>query len=179
MGSLHRLLPSGNVDNDETPETNDERRSVISPTPRRNDVSSLPHDRDDVPTTRYACFSKDLPPLLTSRPIHSFVLSKDVLDHLVEVYSTSIHLQPLPLFDSEELEQVRQMRPRRYLLDSFCALSFLFSDDSLYGDQQTTIARQYAKSAREVVIPLASDASPRTDILRALCLLALYDMKCR
>jgi hypothetical protein len=100
-----------------------------------------------------------------------------MLDHLKGVYLSSIHLQPLPLLDAEDLEQLTMMRSQNYLLDSFCALTILFSEQGYYGEQELTFARERADSARDVVNSLALEASSQPSVLQALCLLALQDMK--
>jgi len=75
------------------------------------------------------------------------------------------------------LEQLNQMQSQQYLVDSFCALTILFSDHSLYGDQKLACAREHADAARNVVNSLSLEASSQLEVLQALCLLALFDMK--
>jgi len=172
---LRRLLPGG-VDNvTRLIETDEEEFSASSQTPLRHPTTSLSHELSPAPETHHSRFPAGSTTVLT--PTYSSGPSKDMLDHLKVVYSSSIHLQPLPLLDTEDLEQLSQMRSQEYLLNSFCALTILFSEQGYYSEHELTFARERANSAREVVNSLALAASPQPDVLQALCLLALYDMK--
>ena len=172
---LHSLLPEG-VGNAGFPlETDEEGFSASSHTPVRESTTYLPYDNAPMPMIRYDFFPAGYMTVLT--PIFSPALSRNMLNQLIEVYNSNIHLQPLPLFDLEDLEQLSQMRARQYLVESFCALTILFSEHGNSLDQRMAFAREYADSARNVVNALALEASPRADVLQALCLLALFDMK--
>lgn len=172
---LRRLLPGG-VDNAvRLAEIDEEEFTASSQTPSRYPTASLSNDPPPVPRTRYSLFPADFTTLLT--PTSSTDPSGDMLDHLKEVYLSSIHLQPLPLLDLEDLGRLNQTRSQDYLFDSFCALTISFSEHGHYVEQKLEIARERADSARNAVNSLALGASSQPDVLQALCLLALYDMK--
>ncbi|PIA93177.1 hypothetical protein CB0940_05143 [Cercospora beticola] len=98
--------------------------------------------------------------------------------HLADVYRSFIHLQPLPLFDEDQLHgEITQQRGRTYLLHAFCALTLAFSDHELYRDKRSELVAGFAESARHMVLPLAAEGSSRLDVLRTLCLLALTEIK--
>lgn len=172
---LRRLLPGG-VDNVRPQGERDEDEfSASSQTPLRQSTLSLPRDPPPILGTRYGPFPAGYTILLT--PKYRSAPDRDMLNHLKEVYYSRIHLQPLPLLDPEDLEQLIEMRSREYLMNSFCALTILSSEGGYHGEQRLAFAQEHADSARNVVNSLASEASSQPDVLQALCLLALYDMK--
>lgn len=100
--------------------------------------------------------------------------------HLADVYRSFVHLQPLPLFDEDQLRgEITEQRGRKYLLHAFCALTLAFSDHELYGDKRSELVAGFAESARHMVLPLAAEGSSRLDVLQTLCLLALTEIKCK
>ncbi|KAF5632034.1 C6 transcription factor [Fusarium sp. NRRL 52700] len=98
--------------------------------------------------------------------------TRDALEHFVEVYKTRIHLQPLPLFKLDRLEEQLLDGPH-FLLWSFMALTLMLSTHTFY-DDQTTFARDfYTRKAEEVVGVLASEGNVSPEVTQALCLIAL------
>lgn len=99
-----------------------------------------------------------------------------MLDHLVAIYRTTFHLQPLPLFSLDYL-QTRLISAPEYLLNSFLALTVPFSDHEFYsGDKKATAIRLYTRSAENLVMSLAFDGAPRLEAEQCLCLLAMNNM---
>ncbi|KAF5574382.1 C6 transcription factor [Fusarium pseudoanthophilum] len=98
--------------------------------------------------------------------------TEEALKHFVKVYETKIHLQPLPLFTLDRLEEQLLTGPH-FLLWSFMALTLTLSTHPFY-DGQRTIARDlYTRKAEEAVNVLASEGDISPEVTLSLCLTAL------
>ena len=100
---------------------------------------------------------------------------QDVLDHFVQVYETTIHLQPLPLFELDSLRAKLQNAPQ-YFLHSFLALMLQFSTHHFYQKSHTAATKFYSLSATATTQRLAAEGKPRVEVIQALCMLALKDI---
>ncbi|KAF5664352.1 hypothetical protein FHETE_7109 [Fusarium heterosporum] len=101
---------------------------------------------------------------------------RDVLAHFVEIYSSTIHLQPLALFEPHNLGTLLDSAPL-YLLHSFLAIMLDFSTHIFYGNKHSEAAAYYTHSAVSTTQQLASEGKPRVEIVQSLCLLALKDIR--
>lgn len=104
--------------------------------------------------------------------IHSPV---EALDHAIEIYRTTVHLQPLPLLRPAELSNYLASSPR-FLLYSFLSLALSFKASTIYGDQQCDAVKYYTRSAQNTVRELASQGVSTLEVVQSLCLLALRDI---
>lgn len=93
---------------------------------------------------------------------------------MIDTYNTMIHLQPFPLFDPATLLS-QLMRWPRYLQNSFLAITLIFSDHPVYFDGEYKAAETYSDLARNEVIPLTTEETSSIEVIKSLCLLALYD----
>ena len=97
------------------------------------------------------------------------------MDYSVDVYKTKIHLQPLPLFDLQDLSS-RLSQATPFLQWAFLALCLGFSSPDYPTDHGTDTVQFYTRSAHEAVVRLASEGTATLEVLQALCLLTLNDM---
>jgi hypothetical protein len=95
-----------------------------------------------------------------------------VLDHFVQVYETTVHLQPLPLFELDSLKAKLQDAPK-YFMHSFLALMLQFSTHDFYQKSHPAATSFYSRSAAATTQRLAAEGKPRVDVIQALCMLAL------
>ena len=100
---------------------------------------------------------------------------QSALDHFVLVYETTVHLQPLPLFELDSLRAKLQNAPQ-YFLHSFLALMLQFSTHHFYHKSHTAAAKFYSRSAAGTTQRLAAEGKPRVEVIQALCMLALKDV---
>ncbi|KAM5359120.1 hypothetical protein ACJZ2D_014726 [Fusarium nematophilum] len=108
----------------------------------------------------------------TSRPEPT----PEALKHFVDVYRTKLHLQPLPLFNVQGLEEQLAIGPQ-FLLWSFMALTMVFSTHPFYEGQESAAADFYTRTAEESVKNLASEGVPTPELTKSLCLIALKHLK--
>ncbi|KAJ1717842.1 hypothetical protein NYO67_196 [Aspergillus flavus] len=113
---------------------------------------------------RSPCFA----PSHLEPPVH-------VLDHLVEVYRTRIHLQPLPLFNLEGLRD-RLANSPRFLLHSFLALSLNFGSHGFFRGREQEAVQFYTRSAQDGTMELAVEGISKVEVIESLCLLAVKDL---
>ncbi|WKT53165.1 Zn(2)-C6 fungal-type DNA-binding domain [Fusarium oxysporum f. sp. vasinfectum] len=99
----------------------------------------------------------------------------EVFDHLIEIYRTKLHLQPLQLFNISELKDTLTSAPQ-YLLYSFLALTVRYSAHDFFNGKQVKAVELYGSSAQQEVAILASQGIPKLEIVQALCLLVLVDV---
>lgn len=99
----------------------------------------------------------------------------EVLCHFVGVYENKLHLQPLPLFDIDNLPGEVAYFPE-FLLHAFMAITLPFLEHSFYGDRKPTVIDFYVRSARKTTIGLASQGILSLNILQSICLLTLVDI---
>lgn len=83
-----------------------------------------------------------------------------------------LHLQPLPLFDIDQLRTLLRSAPT-YLLWSFLALTVSVSDHDYYREKKHEAVSIYTSSAENVIPALTFEGIPKLEILQSLCLLAL------
>ncbi|OBS26036.1 hypothetical protein FPOA_06566 [Fusarium poae] len=100
---------------------------------------------------------------------------QSVLRHFVEVYGIKLHLQPLPLFDLECIDNTLQVAPE-YLLHSFLALMLEFSSHPFYNNNHQQASAFYGYSAEAATQQLAGQGKPTTEVIQALCMLALRNV---
>lgn len=110
--------------------------------------------------------------LSSTDPIHN------VMDHAVHVYGTQIHLQPLPLFSLQVLPERLSQGPA-YLRWAFLALCLNFTSPDCSPSEGPESVQHYSRLGHEEVVRLASNGTATLEILQALCLLALSDIKGR
>ncbi|XEV01457.1 hypothetical protein FSHL1_006744 [Fusarium sambucinum] len=130
--------------------------------------ASIPSQDVDLASTPIASdnhvFSEDSPNLPQS-----------VLRHFVEVYGIKLHLQPLPLFDLQSLDNMLQVAPE-YFLHSFLALMLEFSSHSFYNNNHEQASAFYGHSAEAATQQLAGQGKPTIEVIQALCMLALRNV---
>lgn len=102
---------------------------------------------------------------------------RHVLEHFVNIYIERAHLQPLPLFDPENLLDHLSAGPN-YLLWSFMALVLHFGAHSFYSGCEGQAVSFYTRSGNNSVTKLAADGVAKTEMLQAICLLALRNILC-
>ncbi|KAF4972206.1 hypothetical protein FSARC_1188 [Fusarium sarcochroum] len=100
---------------------------------------------------------------------------QDVLNHFVQVYGTTVHLQPLPLFELDSLSTKLQNAPQ-YFVHSFLALMLEFSTHEFYHNSHSEAARFYSRSAAATTQRVAAEGNPRAEVIQALSMLALKDI---
>ncbi|KAM6522927.1 hypothetical protein FALCPG4_012539 [Fusarium falciforme] len=99
----------------------------------------------------------------------------DALNHFVQIYKTTLHLQPLPLFHPDDLWERMAILPQ-FLLHSFLALMLKFSSHEFYHGEEVEAASFYNRLAADVTMRLAFDGAPRLEVIQALCLLTLRNI---
>lgn len=100
------------------------------------------------------------------------------LNCLIEVYRTSIHLQPLPLLGLGGLTEYLTRAPR-FLRYSFLALTLSFSCPDFYMGKREEAIEFYTRSAQEATNELASEPVSSVELTQTLCFLALGYIKGR
>lgn len=100
----------------------------------------------------------------------------EVIAYFIKEYGTTVHLQPLPLFDLDNLTAKLGSSPR-YLVHSFLALMLEFSSHRFYHGKQEQAASYYTGSAVATTQQLASEGKPRVELIQALCMLSFRDIK--
>ncbi|KAG9500738.1 hypothetical protein J7337_006418 [Fusarium musae] len=98
--------------------------------------------------------------------------TQEVLKHFVKVYITKIHLQPLPLFTLDKLEEQLLDGPH-FLLWSFMALGLMLSTHPFYDGQRTVARDFYTRKAEEAVNILSYEGDISPEVTQSLCLIAL------
>ena len=98
-----------------------------------------------------------------------------MLDHFVQVYEATVHLQPLPLFELDSLKTKLQTASQ-YFVHSFLALMLQFSTHDFYQNSHKAAARFYSRSAAATTQLLAAEGKPRVEVIQALCMLAVEDI---
>ncbi|KLP10136.1 Uncharacterized protein Y057_2614 [Fusarium fujikuroi] len=98
--------------------------------------------------------------------------TREALEHFVKVYETKLHLQPLPLFRLDKLEE-QLLKGPHFLLWSFMALTLMLSTHSFYDGQRTVARDFYTRKADEVISILASEGDISPEVTQSLCLIAL------
>ncbi|KAF5537114.1 C6 transcription factor [Fusarium phyllophilum] len=98
--------------------------------------------------------------------------TQEALKHFVKVYETKVHLQPLPLFRLDKLEE-QLLDGRQFLLWSFMALTLMLSTHPFYDGQKTFARDFYTRKAEEVVSILAFEGDTSPQVTQSLCLIAL------
>ncbi|KAF4503095.1 C6 transcription factor [Fusarium agapanthi] len=83
-----------------------------------------------------------------------------------------MHLQPLPLFRLDRLEEQLLNGPH-FLLCSFMALTLMLSTHPFYDGQRTFARDFYTRKAEEVVSVVASEGDISPEVTQSLCLIAL------
>ncbi|KAF5614602.1 C6 transcription factor [Fusarium sp. NRRL 25303] len=98
--------------------------------------------------------------------------TQEALRHFVKVYETKMHLQPLPLFSLDRLEE-RLLDGPHFLLWSFMALTLMLSTHPFYDGQRTVARDFYTRKADEVISILASEGDISPEVTQSLCLITL------
>ncbi|RAK98164.1 fungal specific transcription factor domain-containing protein [Aspergillus ibericus CBS 121593] len=109
------------------------------------------------------------------RFIHPYPPSQS-LEHFIDVYRATLHLQPLPLFDLNTLRSDLTQGPD-FLLWSFLALILSFTSHEFYQSKELDAKEFYAQTAEETVLKMAVQGIPRVEVIESLCLLALRHIK--
>lgn len=100
----------------------------------------------------------------------------EVLKYFIEIYRTKIHMQPLPLFDLSDIQQVLS-GTSQFLLWSFLSLTLKFSSHQFYGGKEPEAIAFYTRSAEDQVMKLAVEGATCPKVSQSLCLLALSEIK--
>ncbi|KAF4996693.1 hypothetical protein FGRMN_4351 [Fusarium graminum] len=149
----------------------------------RTYAGNIPIDRRLQSTTTTSC--QDASPSMgmnTTEPQamtfsdNRFNPPREALAHFVDIYSSTVHLQPLPLFEPHNLGKLLDSAPQ-YLLHSFLALMLDFSTHRFYGNKHSEAAAYYTRSAVSSTQQLASEGKPKVEVIQALCLLTLKDIR--
>ncbi|RGP66602.1 hypothetical protein FLONG3_8798 [Fusarium longipes] len=127
--------------------------------------------------------SEDLAAMYTAPEEHYAVVFSEnnpdppqsVLKHFVEIYTTRVHLQPLPLFEIASLVGKLNAAPR-YLIHSFLALMLEFSSHGFYINKHKEASIYYRRSAEATTQHLAAEGKPITEVIQSLCMLTLRDV---
>ncbi|KAJ3458906.1 hypothetical protein MRS44_013015 [Fusarium solani] len=99
----------------------------------------------------------------------------EALNHFVQIYKTTLHLQPLPLFNPDDLWERMAILPQ-FLLHSFLALMLKFSIHEFYHGEEVEAASLYNRLAADATMRLAFDGAPRLEVIQSLCLLTLRNI---
>ena len=99
-----------------------------------------------------------------------------VINHFVDVYNKTIHLQPLPVFVEPDVA-VKIRNGPQYLLWSFMSLMLQFSTHQYFHGQESIAADFYSKKSEQTVMEMASEGVPTTELIQALCLITLKHLK--
>lgn len=99
-----------------------------------------------------------------------------VINHYVGVYKKKIHLQPLPLFAEPDIA-VKLSNGPQYLLWSFMTLMLQFSTHEYFNGQESIADDFYSRKAEQIVMEMASEGVPTTELIQALCLIVLKHLK--
>ncbi|KAF5591735.1 C6 transcription factor [Fusarium pseudocircinatum] len=98
--------------------------------------------------------------------------TQDALKHFAKVYETKIHLQPLPLFRLDKLQE-QLLNGHDFLLWSFMALTLMLSTHPFFDGQRPFAREFYTRKAEEAVSALASEGDTSPEVTQSLCLIAL------
>ena len=93
----------------------------------------------------------------------------------MKVYGTTVHLQPLPLFELDSL-RTKLQTASQYSVHSFLALMLQFSTHDFYHKSHKAAAKFYSRSAAATTQLLAAEGKPRVEVIQALCMLAVKDI---
>ncbi|KAJ4273500.1 hypothetical protein NW764_012045 [Fusarium oxysporum] len=102
-------------------------------------------------------------------------LPQDVFTHFLQVYSQTVHLQPLPLFDLATLGRKLNNAPQ-YFLDSFLALMLEFTTHEYFRNKHAEASSYYSRSAATTIQRLAAEGKHQVEIVQALCMMTLRDI---
>ncbi|RKK91963.1 hypothetical protein BFJ68_g16045 [Fusarium oxysporum] len=83
-------------------------------------------------------------------------LPQDVFTHFLQVYSQTVHLQPLPLFDLATLGRKLNNAPQ-YFLYSFLALMLEFTTHEYFRNKHAEASSYYSRSAATTIQRLAAE----------------------
>lgn len=97
------------------------------------------------------------------------------MPYFIEIYRSRLHSQPLPLFNPDSLHEHVARFPQ-FLLKCFLAAVLPFSEHSFYDSSKSDAMEFYVRSAREAVIPRATEGTGAAELLQSLCLLTLSDI---
>lgn len=101
--------------------------------------------------------------------------SQQALDQCVKAYSTKIHAQPLQLFNIDHIAEDLLSSPQ-YLLWSFLALTLKLCTPDFYQGKEEEAEIFYSDAAHQTIEVLVREGNVRTDLVQALCLLALSEV---
>ena len=90
-----------------------------------------------------------------------------VLDHAISIYTTKIHLQPVPLFGLNDLFR-RISRSPSFLRSSFLAVCLRFASPDEAEDN--------SRAVQKTVTSLACEGKVDLQVLQSLILLTLNDL---
>ena len=94
------------------------------------------------------------------------------------MYRQHIYFQPIPLFDVQYIYDNLQSFPS-FLRWAFLAIALRFAKHPFYGGNGMQASEFYIASSRKTVMRLALDGVSELEVLQALCLLALCEIKGR
>lgn len=97
------------------------------------------------------------------------------MDNLVDIYTTKIYFQPLPLLSLANLRSRVSHFPG-YLRWSFLSLCLRYSENYFYQDKEAQAIDFYSTSSQELVMGLAAEGVATVEVIQSLCLLALGDI---
>ena len=143
---------------------------VLSPS--QGNVESLGVPRVyELSLWKFAKFSIDI--IFPSRPQPPI----EVVEHFVDVYRTTMHLQPLPLFRLEGLADQLLAGPQ-FVLWSFLSLMLTISSHDFFQGQEDIAEGFYARSSEDTTTRLSSCGKFGVEVTQSLCLIALKHIKC-
>lgn len=100
---------------------------------------------------------------------------RDVLVDVVDSYFQYCHMQPLWLFDREELSPVQDCREET--LFSLLALSLCHSRHPFFRGRSDELSQQYAQAARERIMWRIVEGKVLLSTIQSLCMLALANLQ--
>lgn len=102
--------------------------------------------------------------------------SKDIVSEAISLYFRYCHKQPLWLLDPEDLASPETCRNE--ILFGVLILALPYSDNPLLERRKSQMSRQYAESARGLVMFRIAQGSVDLSTMQSLCLIALAEYIC-
>lgn len=91
-----------------------------------------------------------------------------MLSHFVQVYQKKLHLEPLPLFELQDLQENLRDSPQ-FPLWGFLGLVLSFSSHEYYQGQELEAIELYTRSVEVNLMKLAAEGIPRIEVIQTLC----------
>lgn len=103
--------------------------------------------------------------------------SKEIVSESIGLYFRYCHKQPLWLLDPEDLASPESCRNE--VIFGVLTLALRYSDNPLLEGRKDQMCRQYAESARGLVMFRIAQGSVDLSTMQSLCLIALAEYICK